>query len=161
MRRFTHHIGARVRFKDFPMIGLVVVTHGQLAVEFLLAAEHVVGPQEQIKAISIGPDDDMEKRRENILDAARAVDSGDGVDYFDRYVWRHAVKFGHCGDGKSQCRSDCRGQFADADQACVYSRVKKSCQRRCARLMRRGANISMWRPGYSRARGMISGDDAA
>jgi len=61
------------------MIGLVVVTHGRLAEEFLSAAEHVVGPQERVKAVSIGPDDDMEKRRGDILDAAREVDSGDGV----------------------------------------------------------------------------------
>ncbi|MEM9495594.1 MAG: PTS sugar transporter subunit IIA [Pseudomonadota bacterium] len=61
------------------MIGLVVVTHGRLAEEFLSAAEHVVGPQEQVKSVSIGPDDDMEKRREDILAAAQAVDGGDGV----------------------------------------------------------------------------------
>jgi PTS system mannose-specific IIA component len=61
------------------MIGLVVVTHGRLAEEFLSAAEHVVGPQEQIRAVSIGPDDDMEKRREDILSAAQNVDTGDGV----------------------------------------------------------------------------------
>ena len=61
------------------MIGLVVVTHGRLAEEFLSAAEHVVGPQEQIRAVSIGPDDDMEKRREDILAAAKDVDTGDGV----------------------------------------------------------------------------------
>ncbi len=61
------------------MIGLVVVSHGRLAEEFLSAAEHVVGPQEAIKAVSIGPDDDMEKRRQDILVAAKEVNSGDGV----------------------------------------------------------------------------------
>lgn len=61
------------------MIGLVVVTHGRLAEEFLSAAEHVVGPQERVKAVSIGPDDDMEKRRQDILEAAKEVDGGDGV----------------------------------------------------------------------------------
>jgi PTS system mannose-specific IIA component len=61
------------------MIGLVIVTHGRLAEEFLAAAEHVVGPQEKARAISIGADDDMEKRRADILAAAQAVDSGDGV----------------------------------------------------------------------------------
>ena len=61
------------------MIGLVVVTHGRLAEEFLSAAEHVVGPQEAVRAVSIGPDDDMEKRREDILTAAKDVDSGDGA----------------------------------------------------------------------------------
>ena len=61
------------------MIGLVLVTHGRLAEEFVAALEHVVGPQEQIEAISIGADDDMEKRRRDILDGTRNVDSGDGV----------------------------------------------------------------------------------
>lgn len=61
------------------MIGIVVVTHGRLAEEFLSATEHVVGPQEMIKSVSIGPDDDMEKRRQDILEAAQQVDSGDGV----------------------------------------------------------------------------------
>ncbi len=61
------------------MIGLVLVTHGQLAKEFVLATEHVVGPQECIHAICIGADDDMEKRREEILQAVSEVDNGDGV----------------------------------------------------------------------------------
>ncbi|MEM8935149.1 MAG: PTS sugar transporter subunit IIA [Pseudomonadota bacterium] len=61
------------------MIGLVVVTHGRLAEEFLAAAEHVVGPQEQVRAVSIGPDDDMERRREDILEASKEVDTGEGV----------------------------------------------------------------------------------
>nr|AMK59387.1 PTS system transporter subunit IIA [uncultured bacterium UPO57] len=61
------------------MIGIVVVTHGRLAEEFLAAAEHVVGPQKGMRAVSIGPDDDMEKRRADILAAAREVDDGDGV----------------------------------------------------------------------------------
>lgn len=61
------------------MIGLVIVTHGGLATEFRSALEHVVGPQEQLEAISIGPDDDMEKRRNDILVAIRAVDTGQGT----------------------------------------------------------------------------------
>ena len=61
------------------MIGLVVVTHGRLAEEFVAAAEHVVGPQQYVAAVSIGPDDDMEKRREDILKAAQDVDDGNGV----------------------------------------------------------------------------------
>lgn len=61
------------------MIGLVIVTHGGLATEFLSALEHVVGPQRDIAAICIGPDDDMERRRRDILDAVKAVQSGDGV----------------------------------------------------------------------------------
>ena len=61
------------------MIGLVLVTHGQLAAEFRAAMEHVVGPQESVEAISIGPDDDMELRRAEILEAVSRADSGDGV----------------------------------------------------------------------------------
>ena len=61
------------------MIGLVIVTHGGLATEFRAALEHVVGPQQQIEAVSIGPEDDMEQRREEILQAVGRVDNGDGV----------------------------------------------------------------------------------
>lgn len=61
------------------MIGIVLVTHGNLAREFLAAMEHVVGPQEQARAISIGPDDDMEQRRAEILAAVGEVDTGDGA----------------------------------------------------------------------------------
>ena len=48
------------------MIGLVLVTHGRLAAEFITAMEHVVGPQDAIEGICIGPDDDMEARRQDI-----------------------------------------------------------------------------------------------
>lgn len=61
------------------MIGLVIVTHGRLAEEFLSAMFHVVGPQEQTAAVCIAPDDDMELRRGDILAAVKAVDSGQGV----------------------------------------------------------------------------------
>jgi len=61
------------------MIGLVLVTHGRLANEFLAALEHVVGPQTNAVAISIGPDDDMEARRQDILNAVARVSDGAGV----------------------------------------------------------------------------------
>lgn len=61
------------------MIGVVIVTHGRLAHEFRAALEHVVGPQEQIETISIGPDDDLDVRRSDMLTALAHVDSGDGV----------------------------------------------------------------------------------
>ena len=61
------------------MIGLVLVTHGALAVEFKSALEHVVGPQEQIETVAIGPDDDMEERRRDILSCVDTANTGDGV----------------------------------------------------------------------------------
>lgn len=61
------------------MIGIVLVTHGRLATEFLLALEHIVGPQDRAVGICIGPDDDMEARRSEILEQVRAVDSGKGT----------------------------------------------------------------------------------
>ncbi len=61
------------------MIGMVLVTHGHLATEFRAALEHVVGPQKQVATVSIGPDDDMEQRRRDILAAVKSVDGGDGV----------------------------------------------------------------------------------
>jgi PTS system mannose-specific IIA component len=61
------------------MIGVVVVSHGRLADEFVAAAEHVLGAQRQMRAVAIGPYDDMEERRTDILDAVRAVDDGAGV----------------------------------------------------------------------------------
>ncbi len=61
------------------MIGVVLVTHGRLADELKAATEHVVGPQTLFRTVCIGPQDDMERRREDILDAIKAVDVGDGV----------------------------------------------------------------------------------
>ena len=61
------------------MIGLVLVTHGSLATEFVVAMEHVVGPQQQIETICIGPEDDMELRRADIAAAVARVNDGAGV----------------------------------------------------------------------------------
>lgn len=61
------------------MIGLVLVTHGNLAKEFVSAMQHVVGPQEQIDTVCIGPNDDMEMRRSEILSKVNETNSGDGV----------------------------------------------------------------------------------
>ena len=61
------------------MIGLVLVTHGNLAMEFVSAMQHVVGPQEQVECVCIGPEDDMEMRRNEILEKVNAVNSGEGV----------------------------------------------------------------------------------
>ncbi len=61
------------------MIGLVLVTHGNLALEFISAMQHVVGKQENVEAVCIGPEDDMEMRRSEIMEKVSKVDSGSGV----------------------------------------------------------------------------------
>ena len=61
------------------MIGLVLVTHGRLAIELVSALEHVVGPQENVATVCIGPDDDMEQRRSEIVTKAAEVEAGTGV----------------------------------------------------------------------------------
>ncbi len=61
------------------MIGLILVTHGRLAEEFVHAMQHVVGRQDAVATVCIGPNDDMEARRREIADAVKAVDSGSGV----------------------------------------------------------------------------------
>lgn len=60
-------------------IGIVIVTHGNLGTELLKVLEHVVGPQKKIETISIGPEDDMEGRRLDILNSVRKVDENIGV----------------------------------------------------------------------------------
>ena len=61
------------------MIGMVLVTHGRLAEEFIAALEHIVGKQKSVRSVCIGPEDDVEKRRKEILDNVAAVDEGQGV----------------------------------------------------------------------------------
>ncbi len=61
------------------MIGLILVTHGKLAEEFVHAMQHVVGRQEAVATVCIGPNDDMDKRRQEIAAAIKAVDSGSGA----------------------------------------------------------------------------------
>ncbi len=61
------------------MIGMVIVTHGRLADEFVSALEHVVGPQKLVETVCIGPDDNMETRRQDIVAAVAAADVGQGV----------------------------------------------------------------------------------
>ncbi|MGR3614469.1 MAG: PTS sugar transporter subunit IIA [Paracoccaceae bacterium] len=61
------------------MIGIVIVAHGGLAREYLAAVEHVVGVQQGLMAIAIAPDDDRDRKQDEICSAANAVDAGDGV----------------------------------------------------------------------------------
>jgi len=62
-----------------PLIGLVLVTHGRLALELVAAMEHVVGPQSRVATVCIGPEDDMEKRRAEIMKAVETTNAGSGV----------------------------------------------------------------------------------
>ena len=77
-RRPLSQTGWLIKGKE-PMIGIVIITHGALAVEFRSALEHVVGPQVQVETLSIGPEDDMEARRRELLEAIRRANTGDGV----------------------------------------------------------------------------------
>lgn len=61
------------------MIGMILVTHGNLAEEFVHAMQHVVGHQDAVATVCIGPNDDMERRRKEIADAIRTVDTGEGA----------------------------------------------------------------------------------
>src|ERR1700740_648848 len=61
------------------MIGMVLVPHGRLAQEFIAAMEHMVGPQTHLRAVCIGPEDDIERRQHEIAAAAKSVDVGRGV----------------------------------------------------------------------------------
>ncbi len=61
------------------MIGLVLVAHGRLAEEFRSALEHIVGPQQQLATLSMAADEDIETMRDALLNAARNVDTGEGV----------------------------------------------------------------------------------
>ena len=61
------------------MIGLVIVTHGRLAEEFISVMEHVVGPQTQIASVCTSPDDDLEAKRQEIIQQIKNVDTGKGV----------------------------------------------------------------------------------
>ena len=76
------------------MIGLVLVTHGNLAQELLAAMQHVVGPQTAVQAVCIFPDDDMSQRRADIQDRLRRRGQRQGRHCRHRPVWRHAVEPG-------------------------------------------------------------------
>ena len=62
------------------MIGMVLVTHGGLAAEFVAALEHIVEETvNQVAIVPIGPEDDMEQRRNELLQKVSEVDTGEGV----------------------------------------------------------------------------------
>lgn len=61
------------------MIGIVLVSHGNLANEFAKTLEHIVGPQENLITVSLFPDDDMEVKRKEIQDAIQQVEKNQGV----------------------------------------------------------------------------------
>ncbi|MDX2094742.1 MAG: PTS sugar transporter subunit IIA [Alphaproteobacteria bacterium] len=61
------------------MIGIIIVTHGALGNELIAVAEHVVGRQQALTAIAIGPEDDIERRRNEIIAKVNELDTGAGV----------------------------------------------------------------------------------
>ena len=80
------------------LVGLVLVTHGNLALEFISAMQHVVGKQEKVAAVCIGPEDDMEMRRQGRRSGG-----------FDRHVRRNAFQSGNFDYGSGQCGNYRRG----------------------------------------------------
>ena len=121
------------------MIGLVLVTHGRLAAEFVTAMEHVVGPQDAIEAICIGPDDDMEARRKDIAEAIAKVEQGQGViiltDLFggtpsNMRLASDSTTIADC--ARSACKT---GQFHATGDNTIASATHCSCRNwlRCAR----------------------------
>ena len=61
------------------MIGMVIITHGNLALELKAAMEHVVGLQKNTEIISINPDDDLETKKEDIAKSIKKVDNNSGI----------------------------------------------------------------------------------
>ena len=120
------------------MIGMVLVTHGLLATEFKAALEHVVGPQDQIETITIGPEDDMELRRGEIMSAVCRVNTGEGVvvltDMFGGTPSNLALS---CMNGGS-VEVVAGDQPADADQARERPRRGIARARPCSTLRKPG-----------------------
>ena len=61
------------------MIGLIIITHGNLAIELKSSLENIIGPQKNLETVCIGYDDDGDKRKEEVKDLITKVDSGEGV----------------------------------------------------------------------------------
>ena len=99
------------------MIGIVLVTHGRLAIEFRAALEHVVGSQDQIETVTIGPDDNVEHRRRDIIEAVKKVDSGDGVVILTDMFGGTPSNLADFRHEPTQGRGAGRDQSAHADQA--------------------------------------------
>lgn len=100
------------------MIGMVLVTHGGLAAEFVAALEHIVEETvNQVAIVPIGPEDDMEQRRNELLQKVSEVDTGEGVVVLTDMFGGTPVQPGDFDSGSGQCGSCRRGQSADADPA--------------------------------------------
>ena len=120
------------------MIGLVLVTHGRLAVEFRAALEHVVGPQRQIEAVTIGPDDDVEQRRKDIIEAVKRVDTGDGVAILTDMFGGTPSNLAISCMGRPERRGARRHQHADAGEARQNPRGVPAARKRSRRPRRPG-----------------------
>ena len=115
------------------MIGVVVVTHGQLATELVNAAEMIVGDLPQFTAVSIGWHEDVNDAREDIAQAIERVRGRVGRADADRHVRRHAVESRHDVSRDRRHRGDHRRESADADQAGVARADRATCWRSRAR----------------------------
>ena len=143
------------------MIGLVLVTHGRLAAEFLAAMEHVVGPQAMVQAVCIGAEDDIEQRRgrDRRRDPrGRRRQRRRGA---DRHVRRHAVQPRHLDHGPQGHRGDRRRQPADADQARQRARRRAAARGGDAPPRRPGASTSTSRASCSTERRLTERPDTA
>ena len=143
------------------MIGVVVVTHGQLATELVNAAETIVGDLPQFAAVSIGWHDDVELAREEIAQAVARVDSGSGVHRAHRHVRRHAVEPRNHVSRRGTCRSRHRREPADAAEAGGHARGGGSPRDWRATSAKTGAPASGSPPTCCAARGapeMVSRD---
>ena len=129
------------------MIGIVLVTHGNLARGLIAALEHVVGPQQCVSAVCIGADDDMEKRRAEILESVKACDTGDGVivltDLFGGTPCNLAISI--MGHARIEVLAGVNLPMLSSLLRCVPGRSL----RRCAWPKRRAASTSPSPRGYS------------
>ena len=140
------------------MIGVVVVTHGQLATELVNAAEMIVGDLPQFTAVSIGWHDDVNDAREEIAQAIERV-RGDGRRAAaDRHVRRHAVEPRHDVSREGPPRGHHRRQPADADQAGRPRAVVATCWRSPTRCATTAATPSGSRPTCCAARRAVRSD---
>ena len=134
------------------MIGVVVVTHGQLATELVNAAEMIVGDLPQFTAVSIGWHDDVNDAREDIAQAIERVRGDEGVLLLTDMFGGTPSNLGMTFLETDRRRGDHRRQPADADQAGEPPRARRTCSPSRARCATTAAARSGSRPTCCAAR---------